>query len=581
MLIKDQIESATTSIKRQRLLGACHELRTLADELAGKGAFGNNRWPLTEDHYYAMICAYTQGQYSDDRRREPLEVCLAIMDIMKAQRVPISIEIHEEVLRLAVVMQVQGFLDRQTELLFDASATRDNTWEGERREAYEYLDEEKKMKRWEYRGGNVPEQVWSEDLVNLWLINACMRGSSFTMRARTFMDVAFRNGYKFWPETLEAVIRAFAASSAITGRLLLQMQQWGYPVRRELLMLVIEHCIFEENNYLLASLIPWALDQGFDLDRGTLSVVLQLAASASDTKLALLVWSTLGELGYRRTMYEYEAMLTVFVRRSDVLHAHTVMSRMAESGYEPRRCVWKELSEKEGRTVPRLDHCFFSLRDMHANNWHVPLAAVNSVCEASALAFQPDRVFGTLDAITETFGMDLNVHSYNAILLNGVAECNGTHEPPFLPEPEDAAQPWGVATSVLDAMAQGGIQPNAESLQLCQQALMQAGAAGLSVVPYGAAEDAEPVPAPVAVRMLIEHFDEQLGVAPAGNTLRNAAVFAAKQPQYGRDVDFELIAYARRVLRENGIGEAVFFRKRLAQLLGAQGVDIAELGLTD
>eukprot|EP00968_Pinguiococcus_pyrenoidosus_P011411 scaffold922_cov327-Pinguiococcus_pyrenoidosus.AAC.37 len=572
-ILKKQIEIATATFKRDKLYDAIDLAKYVCSEYV-KQRLPLTSWTLTEDHYYALLSACTHSSYTQAKVKTALDQCITIMEIMELAQVPVTIEMHEDVLRFAASLKLTGYyhLEQQVNLLMDPKVTRDNppgTNAG-------YGDHPESM-HWRYRSDERPPYVWSEELVNLLLLNACHAKSKYIVRMRLFLDVCMANGYKLWEETLEGVITAITHMNWVDGatvnnspvavRLLHHGQLWGYALRQALVDRVVDSCIYEENNFHLHSLIRWAYAQGFRVERGCVSAALHIASANADMRLAVSVWRLLDRMQCVRTAADYEAMFALFVRRGDVLHALVTMTRMHDAGFHLDRSMWVDLAQKLGRSVPRIDYAYYMLSHLRDRGMKVPLVALNAVMEASALCGYEDGVYSTLAALVDEFGLQPDLKTYNAILMT------------FLTKPDDG---WELSSPVLEEILEKRLGADADTLDLILSILSQQQTNKFHMPRWlheGREGDAVQLRSRCEIaKAVLSYFRETLGVTPDGKTLRKLAITGAKEEE---GVDYALISYARRLMLEVGYGEPQFFRRRLSEILKAREADIARLDLLD
>lgn len=202
------------------------------------------------------------------------------------------------------------------------------------------------------------------------------------------------------------------------------------------------------------SVTGWVAKLQEVLDRGTCQAVLNVAASKGSAGLATHMWNTMNTVyGYPPTVEAYGAMIHAFGKASSTREGgasaedldHSMLAallEMEERGLGPAsRGALCSMAAHLATSEDRTDAAYFLLKDFH-DEWlqhneqqgtavsetaskapatsgstrRVHVSALNAVIRACALQQSLGRAFATFDEINNTFGLEPDLGSYNALL---------------------------------------------------------------------------------------------------------------------------------------------------------------------
>lgn len=217
---------------------------------------------------------------------------------------------------------------------------------------------------------------------------------------------------------------------------------------------------------ILATL--YSSTHGALLQHGVLERMLQVAAAAGEPKLGQLSMQLLARSGHAPRAADYACWIRACVQGQDFVGAVEALMEAHEQGLDLLRedhgpGGWTggvELQEVMAadlsRSVRRLDDVYFALVDLVRGNFGVPRMAVNAVVMAAGRMGQIDRSFATFQEGPSLFGLEPDVHAYNALLWACAANRDASVH---------------TLLSVFQEMESKGVRPDAQSFSVLLQTM--------------------------------------------------------------------------------------------------------------
>ena len=165
------------------------------------------------------------------------------------------------------------------------------------------------------------------------------------------------------------------------------------------------------------------------MDRGVVRRMLQLAAVAGDDVLAQNAIKLNAQAGHALDSFEYGCWMRACVsnNRNDVIGALEALISASTEGVSmfTETEDWSAssgLQLQEGlalslsRSARMLDNVYFALVDLVRGDYRVPPMALHAIIMASGQNGKLDRSFATFAEMESLFGLQLDIHTYNALL---------------------------------------------------------------------------------------------------------------------------------------------------------------------
>ena len=296
--------------------------------------------------------------------------------------------------------------------------------------------------------GNMAEQVVSDYRNEGFPVNETFLMNAITAMAKDRnMNISrLSSFYQEWHE--EAVERGWIGTRALytsvvvaftsKGRaeesllVLRHMTEAQHEPTLSLCNLLLEHSLWHGQTDMLRVLSQWYYDNfNVKLDRGIIKRMLQLGGVYGDDILAQtsikLLEKSAGNGVVAAGAGDYACWMRACMEKGDIIGALEALISASTAGVDMHEPTdewsinggWElqeQLAQSLAKSVRMLDNVYFALVDLVRGDYQVPPMALHAIIMASGHSGKLDRSFATFTEIESLFGLNPDIHAYNALL---------------------------------------------------------------------------------------------------------------------------------------------------------------------
>jgi hypothetical protein len=242
---------------------------------------------------------------------------------------------------------------------------------------------------------------------------------------------------------------------------------------------LLDSALYTGDTNVLRLLSSWYLENfNVRLDHGVLNRLLQVASASGDKSLAIYTIQLMKKYEADISVVDFECLIRSSILDNDyvsaiealiqtnlqginiltgehVNHETNTISKVSNKG---GLALQELFADRLSRSVNKVDALYFSLVDLVKENSIVPQLALNSIIIASGRMGQLDRSFATFQEYKSLFGLDPDLHSYNALLMAAARSR--------MPK-------VNAMLAILQEMENAGVSPNSTSFALLLEVMVE------------------------------------------------------------------------------------------------------------